>query len=176
MHRPIMQALMYKAVQYLHIFVSKCWENRYIKNFVWHSDLIPKCKASLDGQNVVYQGPDTVLSSVVSGSTIEYTNISLSSPETRKPSEITEGTAYQGEDRADFNLRKPIYNEENNKEVRTYQGPDIPISSCNLNKNKDEMEEQCPEYEGPDTLPASSSNSLNTANNDSRVDNCWCSL
>ena len=75
-------------------------------------------------------------------------------------------------DIADFNLRKPIYNEENNKENCAYWEPNIPISSCYLNKNKDEMEEQCPEYKRPDTFPASSSNSLNTANNDSRVDNC----
>ena len=88
-----------------------------LKNFVWHSELIPKCKTSLDGQNVVYQGPDTVLSS---GSTIEYTNISLSSPETRNPPEILEGTDDQEKDKADFNLRKPTSNEENNKKDYTY--------------------------------------------------------
>ena len=123
---------MYKAVQYWHIFVSKWWENRYIKNFVWHSDLITKCKASLDGQNVVYQGPDTVLSSVLSGSTIEYTNISLSSPETRKPSELTNVNTHQEQDTADSKLRKPICNKANSEEdCAIYQGPDIPTNSVN---------------------------------------------
>ena len=113
---------------------------------------------------MVYQGPDTVLSPIVSGSSVEYTNISLSGPETRKPSEITEGTAYQGEDRADFSLRKSIYNEENNKEDCTFQGLDIPINSC---ENQNEMEEQFPEYISLGTLPVISSNSLNTANSES---------
>ena len=65
-----------------------------------------KSEATLDGQDIVNQEPDIVLTPAVSGSSREYTNISLSGSVTRNLSEVTEGTDYQGKDAADFNLEK----------------------------------------------------------------------
>ena len=115
-------------------------------------------KASLDEQDVVYQGPDIVLTPVVSGSSREYTDISLSIPATRNLSDVTEGTDDQEQDAADSNLENPINDKDNNiEDCATYQEPDIP----NFHKNGSKVEEQCPEYEGPDLLLAFKLSSLN---------------
>ena len=92
----------------------------------------PNSEACRDGQDIEYQGPDTILAPVVSGSSREYTNTSLSSPETRNPSGLMNVNTHQEQDTADSKLRKPICNKANSEEdCAIYQGPDIPTNSVN---------------------------------------------
>ena len=91
----------------------------------------PKSEACHDGQDIEYQGPDNVLTTVVSGNSIEYTNILLSSPEAGKSSGLMKANAHEEQDTADSKLREPIYNKNDSEEdCAIYQGPDIPKKSC----------------------------------------------